>query len=152
MIDTIEDRSQDFYILICFNEGDNMQNTSKLDTVQRAFKRYIDAFNTCDLTEIHRQLNVDIEVQFNGNIASQGRDNILPFYDSDFKIGKKVEVTWGPMLKDNGTTVDVDVTLVATTLGVEVVQLDVVYIYELSSMTQVGHKIDNVKTLSSEPT
>ena len=128
-----------------------MQNTSKLDTVRRAFERYIDAFNTCDLTEIKHQLNADIEVQFNGVIASQGRDTILPYYESDFKIGKKVEVTRGPILKDKGATVDVDVTLVATTPGLEVVKLDVVYSYEIATMTQVRHIIDNVKTLNSQP-
>ncbi|MFE3845426.1 hypothetical protein ACFL1L_01010 [Thermoplasmatota archaeon] len=115
-----------------------------------AFRRYIDAFNSCDLTEIQRQLNVDVEVQFNGAIASQGRDTILPSYESDFRIGKRVEVTRGSMLQEKGTTVDVVVTLVATTPGVDVVQLDVVYIYDIASMTQGRHIINNVKTLSSE--
>jgi len=129
-----------------------MQHTTKSETALRAFRRYIDAFNNCDLEEIKRQLNVDVEIQFNGTIASQGRDTIIPDYESDFKIGKQVEVTRGPVIQDNGETVDVDVTLVATTPGIEVVQLDVVYKYEVSSMTQVSHIIDNVKTLSSKPT
>ena len=126
-----------------------MPNTTKSDTVLMAFRRYIDAFNNCDLSEIQCQLNVDVEVQFNSAIASQGRDTILPFYESDFRIGKRVEVTRGPTLQEKGETVDVVVTLVATTPGVDVVQLDVVYIYDIVSMTQVRHIIDNVKTLSS---
>ncbi len=129
-----------------------MPHTNKSDTVLMAFKRYIDAFNSCDLAEIQHQLNVDVEVQFNGAIAAQGRDTILPSYESDFRSGKLVEVTRGPILKDKGATVDVIVTLVATTPGVDVVQLDVVYIYDIASMTQVRHIIDNVKTLSSEST
>ncbi|MFE3845688.1 hypothetical protein ACFL1L_02350 [Thermoplasmatota archaeon] len=127
-----------------------MPHTTKSETVLKAFRRYIDSFNNCDLTEIKRQLNVDIEVQCNGAIASQGRDAIIPYYESDFKIGKRVEVTRGPILQEKGTTVDVVVTLVATTPGVNVVQLDVVYIYDIASMTQVRHIINNVKTLSSE--
>ncbi|MFO8077517.1 MAG: hypothetical protein R6U21_02590 [Thermoplasmatota archaeon] len=61
-------------------------------------------------------------------------------------------MTRGPILQDKGATVDVIVTLVATTPGVDVVQLDVVYIYDIASMTQVRHIIDNVKTLSSDST
>ena len=128
-----------------------MSHTTKSKTVLLAFRRYIDAFNNCDLKEIQRQLNVNVEVQC-GTIALQGRDTIIPDYKSDFKIGKQVEVTRGPLLQDNGATVDVDVTLVATTPGIEVVQLDVVYTYDVSSMTQVRHIIDNVKTLSNKPT
>ena len=127
-----------------------MPHTTKSETVLKAFRRYIEAFNNCDLTEIKRQLNVNIEVQCNGAIASQGRDVIIPYYESDFKIGKQVEVTHGPLIQDNCATVDVVVTLVATTPGVDVVQLDVVYIYDIASMTQVRHIINNVKTLSSE--
>ena len=127
-----------------------MTNTTRLDTVLSTFKRYIDAFNSCDLSEIQRQLNVDIKVKCNGVIASEGRETILPYYKSDFKIGKKVEVTSGPLIHDNGATVDVIVTLIATTPRIEVVQLDVVYIYDVASMTQIRHIIDNVKTLSSE--
>jgi len=129
-----------------------MPHTSKSDTVLMAFRRYIDAFNNCDLGEIQRQLNVDVEIQFNGVIAAQGRDTIIPDYESDFRIGKQVEVTRGPVIQENGETVDVDVTLVATTPGVDIIQLDVVYIYDIASMTQVRHIIDNVKTLSSEST
>jgi len=125
------------------------QHTAKLNTVLKTFKNYIDAFNNCDLAEIQHQLNTDIEVQCNGAIASQGRDNILPSYESDFKIGKQVEITKGPTLQDKGTMVDVLVTLVATTPGKEVVQLDVVYTYDINSMTQVRHVIDHVKTLRS---
>ena len=127
-----------------------MTHTTKSETVLKAFRRYIDSFNKCDLAEIKRQLNVDIEVQCNGTIASQGRDTIIPYYESDFKIGKQVEVTRGHLIQDNSATVDVVVTLVATTPGIEVVQLDVVYIYDVASMTQVRHIIDNVKTLSSK--
>ncbi len=127
-----------------------MPHRGKLDAVLSAFKRYIDAFNRFDLVEIQRQLNVDIETQCNGAIASQGRDAIIPYYESDFKIGKQVEVTHGPFLKDNGATVDVAVTLLATTPGIEVVQLDVIYTYEIASLTQVRHIIDNVKTLSGK--
>ena len=127
-----------------------MPNTTKSEIVLKAFRRYIDAFNNCDLAEIKCQLNVDIEVQCNGTIASQGRDAIIPYYESDFQIGKQVEVTRGPLIQDNGETVDVVVTLVATTPGIEIVQLDVVYTYYTASMTQVRHIISNVKTLSSE--
>jgi len=127
-----------------------MPNINKLDTILKAFNRYIDAFNSYNLAEIQRQLNVDIEVEFNGNVASQGRDTIIPNYESDFKIGKRVEVVNGPTLKDKGAMVEVAVTLIATTPKVEVVQLDVVYIYDIASMTQVRHIIDNVKTLSSK--
>lgn len=127
-----------------------MPHTTNSEKGLIAFRCYIDAFNNCDLEEIKRQLNVDIEVYFNGTIASQGRDTIIPDYESDFVIGKKVEVTRGPLIQDNGETVDVDVTLVATTPEVEVVQLDVVYTYDVASMTQVRHVITNVKTLSSE--
>ena len=125
-----------------------MPHTTKSEKVLIAFRRYIDAFNNCDLTEIKRQLNVDVEVQFNGAIATQGRDTILPSYESDFRIGKQVEVTRGPTPQNKGKTVDVDVTLVATTPGVEVVQLDVLYTYDIASMIQVRHIITNVKTLS----
>ena len=127
-----------------------MQYTNNSEKVNIAFKRYIDAFNNCNLDEIKRQLNVDVEVHFNGAIASQGRDTIIPDYESDFKIGKQVKVTRGPLIQDNGATIDVDVTLVATTPGIEVVQLDVLYTYDVTSMTQVRHIIENVKTLSSE--
>ena len=128
-----------------------MQHTTNSELVQRAFKCYIDAFNRCDIIEIKRKINVDIEVQCNGSISSQGRDTIIPYYESDFKIGKKVEVIRGPLIQDNGATVDVVVTLVATTPGIEVVQLDVVYRYDVDSMTQLCHIINNVKTLNSEP-
>jgi len=129
-----------------------MPHNTNSETVLRTFKRYIDAFNNCDIDEIERQLNVDVEVEFNGSVASRGRDTILPDYLKDFKIGRKVEIIRGPLLKNNGSTVDVDVTYVTTVPDVEVVQLDVVYTYEVKSMTQVRHIITNVKTLSSEST
>lgn len=127
-----------------------MQQSSKVENIRMAFHRYIEAFNKCDLSEIKRQLNRDVVVEFNGAIAAQGRDSILPSYESDFKSGKKVKVTHGPILEQKDTTIDVKVTLIATTPGEKMVQLDVIYVYDSASMTHIRHIIDNVKTVHSK--
>lgn len=89
-------------------------------------------------------------VYSNGDIASKGRDTILPSYLEDFENGKQVDITRGPIVSDGREgIVDVDVTLVARVGEEDPIQLDVVYSYNTETMTQVKHVITNVKVLSN---
>lgn len=131
-------------------DSSSSQRSSKEAAALADLKKYLASYNARDLGLVAESLHIDVQVFVDGNLASSGRDTILPSYQQDFDAGKKVVVVGEkPNAKEleNGV---VEVTVDLQSISSETtVSLHVVYSYDSSTMKQIRHDISDIVVTSN---
>eukprot|EP00977_Amphora_coffeiformis_P019283 scaffold7112_cov155-Amphora_coffeaeformis.AAC.6 len=133
-------------------EAEEKQTPSKQaplpDGVEQHLQRYIAAFNAADLETVKGSLAEHLQIFVEENLAGEGRDAILPFYEQDFQVGKQVHIHKPPRVVNepqaSSSIVAIAVGLTAVTKDHPTVSMDVVYTYDTQAMVQIRHDIRNV--------
>ncbi|KAL3899195.1 MAG: hypothetical protein SGCHY_002221 [Lobulomycetales sp.] len=113
------------------------------------FSGYITAFNTQDLPSVSDCLDEDIQVYVDGELASQGKQTILPAYERDFAVQKQVTVVKDPAAIERKSNQACSQGAVEISVGLDngSVTLDVLYTFRIPDLKQIRHDITNIKTI-----
>ena len=124
-----------------------MPQESQEDKVLASFLSYIDAFNAEDIQGVRDHIDETIEIFVNGKQIGQGqgRDKLLPMWQADMDLHKRVEITKGPVCTVKGEIAEIDVELTATVKRkgeADVVQVvPVLYVIDATTMLHTRHQI-----------
>eukprot|EP01080_Neovahlkampfia_damariscottae_P007436 gene7436-11759_t len=108
---------------------------------KQLFEKYLNDFNKQDIEGIKKALHENCEVEFGGQIATKGRENMLPSYVADFKIPAVVKSIGEIKETKKDDNVHITVTLHAVD---KKKKMDVVYIYNKEGI-QIKHIITNLQ-------
>lgn len=118
------------------------------------FKQYIDDFNNEDIEGVRAHLFDDMTLYVNGKLQGTGADKMLPSWQADMNIHRRVLVSKGPKCTlfekadadEKKFIADIEVELTATVKKEgdepdDVQVMSVVYTYDATTMKQIKHAI-----------